>query len=98
MHTAIASTGADGPHRHLRAWALSINCKKGRIFRCDPLLSMGYKKDIFGIFAYEFELLPKNLEFSYLVCGGEPPSVDQWLHHFETAYKNHRDLFLGIYR
>ena len=59
---------------------------------------MGYKKDIFGIFAYEFELLPKNLEFSYLVCGGEPPSVDQWLHHFETAYKNHRDLFLGIYR
>ena len=59
---------------------------------------MGYKKDIFGIFAYEFELLPKNLEFSNLVCGGEPPSVDQWLHHFETAYKNHRDLFLGIYR
>ena len=30
--------------------------------------------------------------------GGEPPSVYQWLHHFETAYKNHRDLFLGIYR
>ena len=58
---------------------------------------MGYKKDIFGIFAYEFELLPKNLELSYLVGGGEPPSVDQWLHHFETAYKNHRDLFLGIY-
>ena len=61
-------------------------------------MSMGYKKDIFGIFAYEFELLPKYLEFSNLVCGGEPPSVDQWLHHFETAYKNHRDLFLGIYR
>ena len=61
-------------------------------------LSMGYKKDIFGIFAYEFELLPKNLELSNLVGGGEPPSVDQWLHHFETAYKNHRDLFLGIYR
>ena len=60
-------------------------------------MSMGYKKDIFGIFAYEFELLPKNLEFSNLVGGGEPPSVDQWLHHFETAYKNHRDLFLGIY-
>ena len=58
---------------------------------------MGYKKDIFGIFAYEFELLPKNLEFSNLVCGGEPPSVDQWLYHFETAYKNHRDLFFGIY-
>lgn len=62
-----------------------------------PVVSMGYKKDIFGIFAYEFELLPKNLEFSNLVGGGEPPSVDQWLHHFETAYKNHRDLFLGIY-
>ena len=59
---------------------------------------MGYKKDIFGIFAYEFELLPKNLELSNLVGGGEPPSVYQWLHHFETAYKNHRDLFLGIYR
>lgn len=59
---------------------------------------MGYKKDIFGIFAYEFELLPKYLEFSNLVCGGDPPSVDQWLHHFETAYKNRRDLFLGIYR
>jgi len=59
---------------------------------------MGYKKDIFGIFAYEFELLPKNLELSNLVGGSEPPSVDQWLHHFETAYKNHRDLFLGIYR
>lgn len=26
---------------------------------------MGYKKDIFGIFAYEFELLPKNLDLSY---------------------------------
>ena len=61
-------------------------------------MSMGYKKDIFGIFAYEFELLSKNLELSNLVGGGEPPSVDQWLHHFETAYKNHRDLFLGIYR
>lgn len=65
--------------------------------RSAGVLSMGYKKDIFGIFAYEFELLPKNLELSYLVGGGEPPSVDQWLHHFETAYKNHRDLFLGIY-
>ena len=61
-------------------------------------MSMGYKKDIFGIFAYEFELLPKYLEFSNLVCGGEPPSVDQWLYHLETAYKNHRDLFFGIYR
>lgn len=70
----------------------------GDISFCLHIMSMGYKKDIFGIFAYEFELLPKNLEFSNLVCGGEPPSVDQWLHHFETAYKNHRDLFLGIYR
>lgn len=61
-------------------------------------VSMGYKKDIFGIFAYEFELLPKYLEFSNLVCGGEPASVDQWLHHFETAYKNHCDLLFGIYR
>lgn len=33
-----------------------------------------------------------------LVGGGVPPSVGQWLHHFETAYKNHRDLFFGIYR
>ncbi len=32
------------------------------------------------------------------MCGGEPPSVDQWLYHLETAYKNHRDLFFGIYR
>lgn len=64
----------------------------------DAFMSMGYKKDIFGIFAYEFELLPKYLEFSNLVCGGEPPSVDQWLHHFETAYKNHCDLLFGIYR
>lgn len=73
-------------------------CEKVKLpHRSAGVLSMGYKKDIFGIFAYEFELLPKNLEFSNLVGGGEPPSVDQWLHHFETAYKNHRDLFLGIY-
>ena len=57
------------------------------------LMSMGYKKDIFGSFAYDFELLPKNLGFSNLVDGGEPPSLGQWLHHFETAYKDHRDLF-----
>lgn len=60
-------------------------------------LSSDYGKDIFGIFADEFELSPKNLEFSKLVVGGEPPSVDQWLHHFHAAYKNHRDLFFGIY-
>lgn len=77
--------------------ALLYIIEKGTCFCKCLFLSMGYKKDIFGIFAYEFELLPKNLEFSNLVGGGEPPSVDQWLHHFETAYKNHRDLFLGIY-
>ena len=37
---------------------------------------MGYKKDIFGFFAYEFELSQKYLELSNLVDSGQPPSVE----------------------
>ena len=68
-----------------------FHCKKNRHFviRNDDLtLSMGYKKDIFAVFAYEFEMI-------YLLCKHEiisVPSYAEGIHHCTTVRYHTKDI------
>lgn len=86
----------------IRTLTIIIRCVKSLILRTFFIIRAGLGGSDFLAFSFAFGSkefwTAINLDLSNLVGGGEPPSVDQWLHHLETAYKNHRDLFLGIYR
>ena len=85
----------------IRTLTIIIRYVKSLILRAFFIVRAGLGGSDFLAFSFAFGSkefwTAINLDLSNLV-GGEPPSVDQWLHHFETAYKNHRNLFLGIYR
>ena len=68
------------------------NKSKGQTFVCPFDLSMGYKKDIFGTFAYEFELL------QFLSEAQGFTSRDAMLSHRDVAHFVRSDVMFGATR